>query len=65
MRKNMEFKVRYWLGDTGYRKAVIGTYYCSSEEDIKDQALCINTKEGQFVIDTRSVIKLLKKHGRI
>lgn len=66
MSKRMEFGAKFWKGDEGYKKSVVtGTYYCSGESEVKHQALCINVEGGQYVLDTRSIIKLLKKHGRI
>jgi len=45
----------------------LDTYYCSGESKIKDQDLCINLPKdgGQIVVNTVSLIKLLKKYKRI
>lgn len=66
MNKIMEFKARFWNNDTkSYKKKITDTYYCSGESENPNAPLCLNTEEGQFILDTNSIIKLLKKHGRI
>lgn len=60
-----DFKARFWSTDKeGYTSAVTDTYYAHGNDEA-NKPLCINTKEGQFVLDTNSIIKLLKKYGRI
>ena len=67
-----EFKARLWKNKPGdyvgsFVRKPLGAYYCSGEFEIKNQDLCVNLPDddGQIVINTESVIKLLKKHGRI
>ena len=62
-----DFKARLWSWKTErYTKKNPVAYYCSGETEVKHQDMCVNLPDGsQLVIDTRSVIKLLKKHGRV
>lgn len=62
-----DFKARLWKNEAvRYTKGSLVAYYCSGEDKIDEQAMCINLPDGgQIVIDTKSVIKLLKKQGRI
>lgn len=70
MKKDHAFKASLWSNEsdnTGkYQVANLRTYYCTGEERISQRQLCINLPDGgQVVVNTNSLIKLLKNLGRI